>query len=74
MRDYMAHIQEGFTIVTDKDLASNVPTLFAAEGETILRILLTNYDHFINHKYQLFFYLKLMGISVGTGDLYRLRG
>ncbi len=74
MRDYMACIEEGFTVITDEDLALNVPTVFAAEGETILRLLLTNYDHFINHKYQLFFYLKMLGVSVGTSDLYRLRG
>ena len=54
--------------------SDDVPTVFAAEGETILRLLLTNLEHFINHKYQLFFYLKMMGVSVGTGDLYCLRG
>lgn len=74
MRDYMAYIEEGFSALGDKELALKVPTVFAAEGETILRLLLTNLEHFINHKYQLFFYLKMMGVSVGTGDLYRLRG
>lgn len=73
MRDYMACIEEGFAVVTDRQLALNVPTVFSAEGETVLRLLLTNLEHFINHKYQLFFYLKLMGVSVGTSDLYRLR-
>jgi hypothetical protein len=74
IRDYMACIEEGFTTVTDEDLALSLPTVFAAEGETVLRLLLTNLEHFTNHKYQLFFYLKMMGASVGTGDLYRLRG
>lgn len=74
MRVYLARIEEGFTVLSDKDLAMNVPTVFAAEGETILSLLLTNLEHFINHKYQLFFYLKMMGVSVGTGDLYCLRG
>ena len=26
------------------------------------------------HKHQLFTYLKLMGVEVGSGDLYRFRG
>ena len=73
MRDYRARIEEGFAVVTDRELALNLPTVFSAEGETVLRLLLTNLEHFINHKYQLFFYLKLMGVSVGTTDLYRLR-
>jgi hypothetical protein len=34
--------------------------------------LLANLEHFINHKYQLFFYLKLLGVSVDTRDLYKL--
>jgi uncharacterized damage-inducible protein DinB len=73
VRDYMTHIEEGFAGVTDKELALNVPTVFSREGETVLKLLLTNLEHFINHKYQLFFYLKLMGVSLGTSDLYRLR-
>jgi hypothetical protein len=74
MRDYMNCIEEGFAVVTDGNLALNVPTVFAAEGETVLALLLGNLEHLINHKYQLFFYLKLMGVAVGTPDLYRLRG
>ena len=73
MRDYMNHIEEGFAAVCDTDLALNVPTVFAAEGETVLTLLLGNLEHLINHKYQLFFYLKLMGVEVGTPDLYHLR-
>ena len=74
VREYLAHIQEGFALVTDTDLARRVPTVFVAEGEATLTILLGNLEHFINHKYQLFFYLKLLGVAVGTPDLYRLRG
>lgn len=74
MRDYMNCIEEGFAVITDTDLALNVPTVFAAEGEMVLTLLLGNLEHLINHKYQLFFYLKLMGVAVGTPDLYRLRG
>jgi hypothetical protein len=74
MRDYMAHIEEGFSLLCDDDLARLVPTVFAPEGEAAITILLGNLEHLINHKYQLFFYLKLLGVPVSTGDLYRLRG
>jgi hypothetical protein len=74
MRDYLRHIREGFALITDADLARGVPTVFVPEGEAALTILLGNLEHFINHKYQLFFYLKLLGVPVTTSDLYRLRG
>jgi hypothetical protein len=45
-----------------------------AEGEPLLTLLLGNLEHLINHKHQLFWYLKLLGVSVRTPDLYRLRG
>jgi hypothetical protein len=72
--DYMSHIDEGFRQVTDEDLAKPIPTVFIPEGEPALAILLGNLEHLINHKYQLFFYLKLLGVSVSTPDLYQLRG
>jgi len=34
---------------------------------------LANLEHLMNHKYQLFIYLKLLGVVVRTGDLYRTR-
>ena len=73
MREYMNCIEEGFAVITDDDLALNVPTVFSAKGEMVLTLLLGNLEHLINHKYQLFFYLKMMGVAVGTPDLYRLR-
>jgi hypothetical protein len=72
--DYMSHIEEGFRRVTDEDLGKPIPTVFVPEGEPALAILLGNLEHLINHKYELFFYLKLLGISVSTPDLYQLRG
>ncbi len=71
---YLACIKEGFALVEDADLARRLPTVFTTEGEAALTILLGNLEHLINHKYQLFFYLKLLGVTVGTGDLYHLRG
>jgi len=73
IRDYGLHIREGFAVLNDANLASRVPTVFVAEGEAVMTVMLGNLEHFINHKYQLFFYLKLMGAGVMTGDLYRTR-
>lgn len=70
---YEAHIRSGFDVLTDTDLARRVPTVFVSEGETVLTLLLGNLEHLINHKHQLFGYLKRMGVAVGTADLYRLR-
>ncbi|HWP44996.1 MAG TPA: DinB family protein, partial [Blastocatellia bacterium] len=74
LRDYRARIREGFEQVSDGDLSRPVPTLFVPEGEPLLAILLGNLEHLINHKHQLFFYLKLLGVEVATADLYRIRG
>ena len=73
LRDYRQHIREGFALLTDAGLARRVPTIFAPAGETLLTILLANLEHFINHKHQLFFYLKLLSIEVGTSDLYEIK-
>jgi DinB superfamily len=70
MHDYMGHIEEGFALLSDEDLARPIPTVFVPEGEALLTLLLGNLEHFINHKYQLFSYLKMLGISLSTRDLY----
>jgi hypothetical protein len=70
---YSCYIEEGFRCFSDSDLSRVVPSYFAPEGETVLTLLLGNLEHLINHKYQLFFYLKLIGIKVGSPDLYRFR-
>jgi uncharacterized damage-inducible protein DinB len=71
---YRRHIEEGFALITDADLGKSIPTVFVAGGETVLTLLLGNLEHLINHKHQLFSYLKEMGVAVGTPDLYCLRG
>ena len=71
--EYAAHIAEGFAICRDEDLARLIPSVFVPQGETLITLLLGNLEHFINHKYQLFFYLKSMEIPVATRDLYRFR-
>ena len=72
--DYMCHIEEGFALLTDEDLARIIPTVFVQAGEPAMTILLGNLEHLMNHKYQLFMYLRLLGVDVGTPDLYKLRG
>ncbi|MFY9609061.1 MAG: DinB family protein [Blastocatellia bacterium] len=74
MAEYDAHIKRGFAILSDHDLARPLATVFVPEGEACLTLLLGNLEHLINHKYQLFSYLKLLGVQVETADLYRLRG
>ena len=71
---YRAGIEEGFAYLTDRDLADSIPTLFVKHGEPLLTLLLGNLEHLINHKHQLFIYLKLMNVPVTTPDLYRFRG
>lgn len=70
---YRASIEEGFAAITDKDLRIKIPTVFVTEGETLLTLLLGNLEHLINHKHQLFMYLKLMGTDVRSADLYHFR-
>ena len=73
MSDYRDHIDEGFAVLTDADLARKLPTVFVPDGESLLTLLLGNLEHLINHKHQLFTCLKLMDVPVGSGDLYRFR-
>lgn len=71
---YRTHIKEGFGLLRDADLSRRLRTIFVSDGEAILTLLLGNLEHLINHKHQLFTYLKMMGVGVGSGDLYRFRG
>ena len=71
---YRASIHEGFTLLLDTDLGRKVPTVFVPSGEPLLTLLLGNLEHLINHKHQLFMYLRLFGIEAGSRDLYRFRG
>ena len=74
MAFYRIHIHQGFALLKDADLGRKLSTVFVAEGEALLTLLLGNLEHLINHKHQLFTYLQLMAVDVGTADLYRLRG
>ena len=71
---YRARIDEGFAMLCDEDLDRRLPTVFVPAGESILTLLLGNLEHIVNHKCQLFLYLKLAGVAAGTADLYQFRG
>lgn len=62
-----------FALCTDQDLARKIPTVFVPQGEALITLLLGNLEHLTNHKYQLFFYLKLLGVNVTSADLYSFR-
>ena len=67
------HIAEGFSHTTDLHLAQLIPTYFSPQGEVFLSVLLENAKHLNHHAYQLFLYLKLLGIPVSTQHLYHFR-
>ncbi len=73
IEQYGSCIQDGFALVTGDDLILQVPTVFKPAGEALITILLGNLEHLINHKHQLFFYLKLIGLPVTSKDLYQFR-
>ena len=70
---FAEHIGRGFQRCTDADLVRRIPTVFASQGETLLTLLLGNFEHLTNHKYQLFLYLKLAGVAVASRDIYHFR-
>jgi len=74
IREYAVHIGRGFGLCTDSDLRRTIPSAFVPQGESLTTLLLGNLEHLINHKYQLFFYLKLLGIPVTSRDIYQWRG
>lgn len=69
---YRQAISEAFELCVDEDLSRSIGTIFRPEGQTLHNLLLGNLEHLLNHKYQLFVYLKLIGVSVDTSDLYTL--
>jgi hypothetical protein len=71
---YRSRIDEGFALLQDANLGRTVGTVFVEHGEPLLTLFLGNLEHLINHKHQLFTYLKQMGVEVSSRDLYRFRG
>ena len=73
MAAYRAQVREAFELMEDADLVRVIPTYFVPEGEPFLAVFLTNWKHVNHHAHQLFVYLKLLGVPVGTRHLYRFR-
>jgi len=71
---FRERITEGMALLDHADFTRLIPTVFVPEGETLLTLLLGNFEHLLNHKHQLFMYLKFMGVPVSSRDLYRFRG
>jgi hypothetical protein len=74
LAEYRTELESGFALLQPADLAAVIPTVFVAAGESALTLLLGNLEHLVNHKHQLFTYLRLLGVDLGTPALYRLRG
>ena len=71
--EYGKQIERGFLLCNDSDLRRVLQTMFAWNGETLMTLLLGNLEHLLNHKYQLFLYMRLQGVTVTSRDLYQFR-
>jgi hypothetical protein len=74
IEEYRMHMHAGFAALSDADLSKKISTVFVPTGESILTLLLGNFEHCVNHKHELFYYVKLLGIPLTSRDLYRFRG
>jgi len=74
IQEYAADVERAFDLCADDDLPRLIPSVFVPQGESLVTLLLGNLEHLMNHKYQLFFHLKLLGIPVTSRDIYRWRG
>jgi hypothetical protein len=61
-------------VVWARRISDDALTDGPTRGGALLILLLGNLEHFINHQYQLFAYLKMLGVPSGTRDLYVWRG
>ena len=71
---FQESLKEAFSHLTDQDLAKLIPTVFVSEGESVLTLMLINYEHLASHKYQLFLWLRMAGVKVESQDLYHFSG
>jgi len=71
---YRDHIVQGFAVLQDADLSRKIPTVFVSDGERLLSLLLINFEHLASHKYQLFIYLRMVGLEISSADLYHFSG
>ena len=71
LAELAAFARDRYGAISDADLARTIPTTFVPAGKPATAVILANLAHFTNHKYQLFTYLKALGVPVTTRDLYR---
>jgi hypothetical protein len=63
--------EECFARVDERTFNGQVCKIpWMAPGTTIKEYLLLTVEHLSNHRMQLFMYLRLLGVKVGTGELY----
>jgi hypothetical protein len=63
-------LREVLAGITEKDFANKIVSVPWGWKAKMERLSLAFYDHFSNHKMQLFTYLKLLGFPVNTQTLY----
>jgi hypothetical protein len=63
-------LREVLAGVTEEDFANKIVSVPWGWKSKMERMALDFREHFINHKMQLFTYLKLLGLPVNTGTLY----
>jgi hypothetical protein len=63
-------IREVLSEVSEEDFANKIVSVPWGWKSPLERMALDFRDHFINHKMQLFTYLKLLGFPVNTNTLY----
>jgi len=74
LRTFQQSIEQGFSILSDAQLGRMIPTVFVPKGESLLTLLLINFEHLASHKYQLFLWLRMSGVKVESRDLYHFSG
>jgi hypothetical protein len=70
LETFRVWIQDGFAATQDEDLSRPIVTHFSPEGELFLSVLMSNWKHFHLHTYQLFTYLRELGVPATTEHLY----
>ena len=74
LRTFQQNIKVGLNLLSDADLSRMIPTVFVPKGESLLTLLLINFEHLASHKYQLFLWLRMSGVKVESRDLYHFSG
>jgi hypothetical protein len=74
LKVFRASLAQGFTHLDDSDFVKMIPTVFVPQGESLLTLLLINFEHLASHKFQLFIWLRLAGVAVSSRDLYHFSG